>query len=199
MENIVTDFSNIVSGMQNNFLFSLKLLGIFWAVHILNLILGYRLNVLGITPRRLYGLPGIFFSPFLHANFTHLFFNSIPFLVLTDLILTEGKLIYYSISIEIIILSGILVWIFGKRAIHIGASALIMGFFGFLLGKAYFQLNATTIILAGLCLYYFGGLFIALFPSVQKNVSWESHIFGFLAGIFTAFYNKTILWFVGIG
>jgi membrane associated rhomboid family serine protease len=183
--------------MQHNFLFALKLLGILWAVQILNKIMDYRLNILGISPRKVRGLPGILFSPFLHGNFTHLFFNSIPFFMLTDLLLTEGKPIFYSVSIEVIVLSGILVWLFGKRGIHIGVSSLIMGYFGYLLGKAYFQFNATTIIVAGLCLYYFGGLFLALFPSVKKNISWEGHVFGFLSGIFAAFANKTILWFVG--
>lgn len=197
MEKLATEFNHIISGMQHNFLFALKLLGILWAIQIINKIVGYRLNALGIVPRTLHGIPGILFAPMLHANFTHLFFNSIPFLVLADLLLIEGKPIYLSISLEIILLSGFCVWLVGKRGIHIGASALIMGYFGYFLGKAYFHFTAATVIVAGLCLYYFGGLFLALFPSIKKEVSWESHVFGFLSGIFAAFANKTILWFIG--
>lgn len=193
MEQLATELSKLIGAMQHNLLFALKLLGILWAVQILNVVLSYRLNVLGIVPRTWRGLPGIFFAPFLHGNFTHLFFNSIPFYVLSDLLLTEGKPIYFSVSLEIIILSGFCVWLCGKRGIYIGASALIMGFFGYFLAQAYFQITATTLIIAGVCLYYFGGLFLALFPSIKKNVSWESHVFGFLSGVFAALATKIIV------
>lgn len=195
MEELANDFTQLIAAMQHNYIFALKLLSIFWAVHILNVFAGHRLNILGIIPRRWYGLPGIIFSPFLHGDFTHLFFNSIPFFVLSDLLLTEGHLIYYSVSIEVILLGGFCVWLVGKRGLHIGASGLIMGYFGYLLAKAYFQFTASTLIVAGLCLYYFGGLFLAIFPSIKKNISWEGHLFGFLSGIFAAYANKTILAF----
>jgi membrane associated rhomboid family serine protease len=195
MQNVAAQFSQTINGMQLNFLFALQLLGILWAVHVLNLLSGYRLNILGITPRRIYGIPGIFFSTFLHGNFTHIFFNSIPFVVLTDLILIEGHAVYFNISLEIIILSGSLVWLFGGRGTHVGASTLIMGYFGYILSKAYFNVTASTLIVAGLCLYYFGSLFLSLFPSVKKNISWEGHVFGFLSGIFVTFYGNFLpLW-----
>ena len=40
------------------------------------------LDRFGIRPRRIDGLDGILFSPFLHRGFGHLFANSIPFLLL---------------------------------------------------------------------------------------------------------------------
>jgi membrane associated rhomboid family serine protease len=61
-----------------------------------------------------------------------------------------------------------------------------MGYFGYLLSQAYFQLTPITVIVAILCLYYFGGLIFALFPG-KKGISWAGHIFGFLAGIAAAY------------
>lgn len=197
LKEFALEIQNLIAAMQVNMLFALKLIGILWLIHIINCITRYHLNGLGIRPRDLRGLPGIVFSPFLHGDFNHLFFNTLPLLVLSDLILPEGKIIFYYVSSTIILLSGLLIWLFGQRGIHIGASSLIMGYFGYLLSKAYFHLTATTFVLAGFCLYYFGGLLLSLFPGAKKNVSWEGHIFGFLSGIFTAYYLPKILWFFG--
>ena len=49
-----------------------------------------RVLYLGIIPRRIYGLPGILLAPLLHANFNHLFFNTIPLLVLSNFLLIYG-------------------------------------------------------------------------------------------------------------
>ncbi|MCL5261146.1 MAG: rhomboid family intramembrane serine protease [Gammaproteobacteria bacterium] len=179
--------------MQNNLFFALKMLGIVWFVHIINLLVDYRLNAFGIIPRTFRGLRGIILSPFLHGNFNHLFFNSVPLFVLIDLILMQGQTAFFFVTICIIISSGLLIWLFGKNGIHIGASSVIMGYFGFLLAESYFEFNAKAIIVAGVCIYYFGGLFIALLPSVKKNVSWEGHVFGFIAGVGTAFLAPYLL------
>lgn len=175
-------FQEVIVSFQNNAKFAALLIGILWAIHILNKILGYRLNVLGIYPRSLHGLVGIFFTPLLHYDFNHLFFNTIPLFVLANLVLAHGRENFYCVSLIIIVLSGLAVWLFGSRSIHIGASGLIMGYFGYLLTDAYFKFTATTILLAVLALYYFGGLVSALFPSGRKDVSWAGHFFGFAAG-----------------
>lgn len=190
---IAIDIQHLITAMQINMLFALKLVGILWLIHILNRILQYRLNALGIQPRTLNGLLGIVFAPLLHGDFNHLFFNTIPLCVLIDLVLPEGLVIFSYVSSSIILLSGSLIWLFGRPGIHIGASSLIMGYFGYLLSKAYFDLTATTVMLAGFCLYYFGGLLLALFPGAKKNVSWEGHVCGFAAGIVTSCYLPTIL------
>lgn len=75
---------------------------------------------------------------------------------------------------------------FGRRAIHIGASALITGYWGYLLINAYRQPSLMAIVLAIVCAYYFSGIFFGLFPSEEK-VSWEGHLLGCIAGIATNF------------
>jgi membrane associated rhomboid family serine protease len=163
-----------------------------WIIMAVNVVMRYRLNVLGIYPRSIQGLFGIFFAPFLHYDFNHLFFNSIPLFVLANLILTHGRENFYCISLIIIIVSGLGIWLFGKKGIYIGASGLIMGYFGYLLASVYLHFTAMGLILAILALYYFGGLFLALFPSSRKNVSWLGHVLGFVAG-FAAVYLCPII------
>lgn len=187
MEQLATALMEIVNAVKANMVFSLEIIAALWVLHILNWLWGYRLNVLGICPRRIYGLPGIFFSPFLHGNFNHIFFNSVPLFVLVNLMMLYGRSLFYWVTFLIVLLSGFAVWLFGKRGIHIGASGVIMGYFGYLLSQAYFKLTAVTLILAVLCLYYFGGLLLALLPSTKKEISWEGHVFGFLAGIAAAY------------
>jgi membrane associated rhomboid family serine protease len=155
---------------------------IIWGIHLLNMMLGYRLVVFGIYPRKLTGLLGIVFAPFIHGSFSHIFFNSIPLFVLAHFILLYTGSAFYPISIFIILVGGFGVWLFGRRALHVGASGLIMGYFGFLLTMAYLQRTGLLLLLVGVCLYYFGGLVSALVPSNLRE-SWEGHLLGFLAGV----------------
>jgi len=179
--------THIIASFQNNWYFALIVLAVLWGVQLLNVISRYKLNILGIYPRSMRGLSGIFFAPFLHGNSNHLFFNSVPLYILMILLLSAGRLHFYLLTALIIFVSGFAVWLFGKKALHIGASGVIMGYFGYLLTNAYYHPNASTVILALLALYYFGGLALALIPSQEKNVSWSGHVFGFLAGVLGAY------------
>lgn len=185
--NILNQLAVLLTVLQANVKVALGIVAIFWIVFFINLLLGYRLNIFGIYPRRLWGLPGILFSPFLHANFNHLFFNSIPLFVFSDFLLVYGRDKFLHISLIIILCSGLGIWLFGRKAIHVGASSLIMGYFSFLLVMAYRQPSVLTILLAIVTIYYFGALFLDLFPR-EKHVSWEGHLFGFLAGLIAAYW-----------
>lgn len=192
MENLADTLETIINTFVHNSFFVLFLLAILWIIQIFNHMTNKSLNRLGLIPRYAKGLKGIIFMPFLHGDFNHLFFNSIPFFVLANLVLMQGKAMFYAISLGIMFVGGILIWLFGKKGIHIGASSLVMGYFGYLLANAYLRINAMTIILAIICLYYFGGLVLSLFPG-KKHVSWEGHVFGCLAGILVANSLPTLL------
>jgi len=187
LSHIVNAVQDVIISFQNNLLLAALLLVILWAVQIINWLLQYRLNKFGIYPRHLRGLPGIFATPFLHNDFNHLFFNSVPFFILANLILLHGEAHFFLVSLIIVIVSGIGVWVFGQSAIHIGASGLIMGYFGYLLAEAYYGLTATTVILAIIALYYFGGLIFALIPGGRREISFSGHFFGCLSGILAAY------------
>ncbi len=153
---------------------------------IVNKLLGNCLLLLGIFPRKIFGLLGIVFSPVLHANFNHLFFNLIPLLVLSNFILIDGLPLFIFVTIIITLLCGFLTWCFGKPGIHVGASGLITGYWGFLVMNIYQKGTFTALILGAISLYYFFGIFVGIFPA-EKGVSWEGHLFGLIAGIATSY------------
>jgi membrane associated rhomboid family serine protease len=165
----------------------LIILACLWLINIVNwTLLGSRLNILGIIPRHPFGLLGIIFSPILHQNFTHLLFNTIPLFALGLLLLARGVDVFLHVTIIVTLLGGFLVWLFARRAIHIGASGLVSGYFGYFIATAYFNPSATNYMIGGVVIYYFGSIFLGLFPEEEK-VSFESHIMGFLSGILAAF------------
>lgn len=141
-----------------------------------------RVLYLGIIPRRIYGLPGVFFAPFLHANFNHLFFNTIPLVVLSNFLLMNGLHYFLVVTGVITVLSGLLIWCFAKSGLHIGASAVITGYWGLLVSNIYQQGSMTAVILGMVSLYYFAGIFYGVFPG-EKGVSWQGHLFGLIAGL----------------
>lgn len=155
------------------------------AIEIINLLTGRALNQFGNFSRHVPGLKGILFGPFLHASLHHFFSNLIPLAVFTYLMLQYGTKRYWLVTLWIVLLSGSLVWLFGRSASHIGASGLIYGYFGFLLVAGFlsrsFKLLAISLIVA----FFYGGLIFGVMPT-RPFVSWESHLFGFIAGVIAA-------------
>ncbi len=176
----------IISQTQQNETALLVILGVVWGVFFVSRLFPMML-CLGIIPREVRGIPGIFFAPFLHANFNHLFYNTPPLLVLSDFLLVHGYSYFMLATLSLTVISGSLVWLFGKKGIHIGASAVITGYWALLVANIYEQGTLTAILLGGIALYAFAGIFIGIFPK-EKGVSWEGHFFGLLAGIAISFF-----------
>lgn len=170
----------------------LKIIGALWLFNALNWSLGSPFNRLGIVPRTKMGLVGIIFSPILHSNFNHLFFNSFPLFALGLFILSQGLSLFLWVTGLIIVLGGFAVWLVGRWGNHIGASGLIAGYFGYLLASAYQNPTIISLFLGGVSIYYFGGIFFSLFPT-EERVSWEAHLMGFLSGLATLFIYQQIL------
>jgi len=172
--------------MQENLYFLLIVMGSLWIFHFINMALGYRLNVFGIHPRKPYGVVGIPLSPFLHGDFNHLFFNSIPLFVFANFILLGGPVFFLNLSAVLIILSGTATWIFGRPGVHIGASSLCMAYLGYLLADAYHEQTIVTVLIGFACIYYFGAMLFSIVPT-RKSESWEGHLSGLVSGIFASF------------
>ena len=157
-------------------------LGVLWFFFLLTLFTNRNLLILGIYPRQTFGLIGIIFAPLLHGSFNHIFFNSIPFCILSNFILIGGVAFYLNLTFYLVVLSGLLAWLFSRPALHVGASGVITGYWSFLMINAYSNSSVISIILAIVCGYYFAGIFFGIFP-FKKGVSWEGHLFGMISGI----------------
>lgn len=153
-----------------------------WAFNLFHWLTGKRLNVLGLQPRRVIGLLGIVFAPFLHANANHLFFNCIPLFMLGLFMLGDGTIVFTLATMVIMLGNGLVVWLIGRRGVHIGASGVIAGYFGYVLASAWQAPTFTTIMLGLIALYYFGGILLSVLPT-EDSVSWEGHLSGILSGV----------------
>ena len=182
LANVSTNFNEFFDLTKVQLPFMAKLLLGLWLFNLINWLLKSRLNIFGLYPRSLFGLSGIVVSPFLHGNFNHLFFNSFPLFVLGMFMLALGQDIFIAVSIMIAIIDGVLVWLMGRKYLHIGASGVISGYFGFLIGLAYFHPTIISIVLAVVTVYYFGSIIFGIIPT-SEQISWECHLAGLLAGI----------------
>ena len=180
-----------MSGLPRSFVATIKahgtllftLLGIMWAVEMVDLLPFVHLDRFGIRPRSVAGLAGIVCSPFLHDGFSHLIANSFPFVFLGGAVLLGGRRVFWSVTILVTLVGGLAVWLFaGRFTNHIGASGVIFGYLGFLLARGYFEKSAPWMLGACVVLFAYGGLLFGVLPG-HAGVSWQGHLFGFLAGI----------------
>ena len=167
----------------------LGLLLVFWVIEFINLLMGNSLNMYGIVPRELGGLMGILFAPFLHGGIGHIVANSFPFVILGGLTILRGISFFFKISLFIIIASGLAVWVIGQTGIHIGASSLVFGYFGYLIARAFIEKSRKAAMIAIVVGISFGSMIFGVFPGMP-GVSWEGHLTGFLAGIGAAWIFK---------
>ncbi|MGD1897045.1 MAG: rhomboid family intramembrane serine protease [Phormidesmis sp.] len=164
----------------------LTIVVVLWSIEIVDLIFfNGALNSFGIRPRTLSGLWGILFAPFLHGDFAHLIANTIPLVSLGWLIMLRRADDIVTVSIIAALVGGLGTWLVGSPAVHIGASGVIFGYFGFLLLRGYFERSLVAIAFSILVTFFYGGIIWGVLPS-QPGISWEGHLFGFIGGIIAA-------------
>lgn len=154
-----------------------------WVIQIIQMLTGNALASFAIYPRQLSGLIGIFTAPFLHWGFFHVFANTIPLIILGWLVSAQVPLVRTSVLIAVI--TGALVWLIARSAAHAGASGLVMGYFGFLLSYGFFSRSFKAILISALVVIFYGGMLLSLLD-FRPHMSFESHIFGFIAGLVSA-------------
>jgi len=167
--------------------FVLIIVAALWVIHVLDWIIPIQLKSFGIIPRTARGLIGIVFSPFLHANIFHLIGNTIPLLVLCILLVIFYEKIAPSVIGTVVIVGGALVWILGRSAIHIGASGVIYGVAAFLIVYGFMSKNIISIVVSAFVVFFYGGSMLTGILPVRGFVSWESHLFSAVAGVFAAY------------
>lgn len=179
---------------RESLVYPLLLLIFMWVVKLVEY--NWKLNFtnLGVLPLKAQGLIGIITSPFIHENFQHLFSNSVPFFLLTLALFYFYKEISGKIFLLIWFVEGICVWLSGREAYHIGASGLVYGLASFLFFSGVVRrdsrLAAITLVIAFLYGSMVWGIFPDFFPG--KNISYEAHFWGLIAGlVFAIYYRKS--------
>lgn len=178
--------------LTKSFTLPLLIVLVFWVVRLLEIYTHIQFTYLfGLYPRTLFGLLGIFSSPFVHGDWFHLLSNAVPFTILGGSILFFYPLLAKKVIVYIYLLTGMSVWLFARPSFHIGSSGLVYGFAGFLFFSGIFRRDLKSISVALAVAFLYGGLVVGIFPT-ESDVSFESHLFGAISGSICAFAYKNI-------
>lgn len=168
---------------------------LFVAVHLANILSGGYLNNYGIDPREIDSIYTIFTAPWLHGDFTHLGNNMLAIVVFSFLCLINGRRYFLVASFMIIAITGILVWLFARDALHIGASGWIFGLWSLNIALGWIERSFRNIVVALGIVFFYGGMVVGMLPTAGF-VSFESHLFGAIAGVITAIFlerNRAVI------
>jgi membrane associated rhomboid family serine protease len=163
------------------------ILALMWGLEIADQFIPFlNLDQYGIRPRNTRGLIGIPAAPLLHSGFAHLIANSVPFVILGGVVMLGGRKAFWNVTLFVVAAGGLGVWLFAAtNSNHIGASGLVFGYLGFLLSRGFFERSIVWILVSFVILILYGGLIVGVLPS-EPRVSWQSHLFGFGAGVVAA-------------
>ena len=172
------------------------LVSIFWLIELGELAWG-DISFLGVAPRSLKGVAGIFFMPFLHGGFGHLFSNTPSFIILCGSIIyfypkIAGKFLLYSY-----LLTGMGVWLFARAETsyhgfavhHIGASGVIYAYAAFLFFSGVFRREVKSLSISLAVAVLYSGMLQGIVPNAP-GVSWESHLIGATIGTALAYHFR---------
>jgi membrane associated rhomboid family serine protease len=164
---------------------------VLWGVFLADRVLPIDFNRWGIIPRELGGIWGIFLSPFLHANLSHLLSNFLPLMILLTLLVATQPHSWW-IALQIVLLGGLLLWVFGRPAVHVGASGLIYGLIAYLMAAGFRQGRFGPAIAALLVGFLYGGTLLSgVLPTVGEHVSWDGHLTSAIAGGILGYFSTS--------
>ncbi len=173
--------------IQRHLRFLLAVQLLVFLVQVGNVISENALLAYGIYPRDPEKLPHILFAPFIHANWSHFVHNSISLAIFSGLCLVlRDQRFFFNVSAFIILMSGIMVWLFGRDGLHVGASAWIFGLWSLCIVLALFERSFLNIVVALTTIIAFGGMVTGLIP-FEARISFEGHVFGAFSGLFAAY------------
>lgn len=156
-----------------------------WLAFFLEFVYAWDLSSLGIQPRTIVGLIGIFTAPLIHGNLAHLISNTVPLLFLGATLFFFYPRIGGVVFFRAYFWTNILVWLFARPANHMGASGVVYGLAFFLIFFGLFRRDFLSIIISIITLLLYGGVFFGVLPT-DPGISWESHFAGALVGITSA-------------
>jgi membrane associated rhomboid family serine protease len=153
-----------------------------WLIQLSNWALDLGPENLGVRPRELAGLPGVFLAPLLHGGFEHLLANTPPLLVLGTAMLYLYPNAFPKVLPAVYLGPGIAVWLFGGQgSVHVGASGLVYGLASYIFFAGVIRRDRRAIAAALLVCFMYGALVWGVLP-IRVGVSWETHLAAALIG-----------------
>ncbi len=150
------------------------------------------LRFFSVYPLKMSGLQGIGLSVFGHSDAGHLISNLIPIFILTWALYYYYREFAHKSLILMWLLSGLWVWLFARNSYHVGASGLVYALAFFHVTSALLRRVYSLMAFAALIFFLYGGMVWGFFPELfpEKNISWESHLMGAIAGVVVAWYYR---------
>ncbi|NNE03664.1 MAG: rhomboid family intramembrane serine protease [Eudoraea sp.] len=160
-----------------------------WTVFWVEIEFNINLNDFGIYPRTITGMRGILFGPFLHGSAEHLYNNTIPLAILTASLVYFYRNIALRVLVLGLLLTGLVTWVIGRPAYHIGASGIIYLLASFIFFKGIFTKHYRLVAVSLIVAFIYGSMLWYIFP-IKDGISWEGHLGGFIIGLFMAIFFK---------
>jgi membrane associated rhomboid family serine protease len=178
IENRRGDGFRLVAGM----------VALMWLVEAIDAIDKHGLDHEGIRPRTPGGLPGIVFSPFLHASLGHLLANTVPFVVLGMTIALSGAARVLATTGIVALVAGVGTWLTAPAgSVTVGASGVVFGYAAYLVSRGFYSRRLGQLAIGAVVAVIFGGALLwSLIP--RSGISWQDHLFGAIGGVIAARY-----------
>lgn len=175
-----------------SFYFPVIFLILIWIVKIIEAVFNISFSGLGIVPLKAEGLIGVITAPLIHGDFAHLFANTLPLMVLSLSLFYFYRTIAMKVFILIYVLTGIWVWLMAREASHIGASGVVYGLASFLFWSGIIRRNSRLLAITLMVAFLYGSMIWGIFPEFfpERNISWESHLMGLVAGLVLAVFFR---------
>lgn len=147
----------------------------------------------GIYPKDWWHLHGIISSPFAHGSWGHLGNNLFSLFILAYLVTGNYPKVAWKILLYGTLMTGLYVWLFARPSYHIGASGVVYMLSGFIIVSAIIRRERKSVAMAFLIIMINGSFIWGAMPDSwlhewlgvdvsTRHISWESHLFGILAG-----------------
>jgi membrane associated rhomboid family serine protease len=178
----------IVDGARSRAQVLALFVGSIWLVSVLGFFFPLK-HALGVEPRSLVGLTGILTSPWAHGGLAHLVSNTVPLVVLGWLAMLPKQEGFWQALLGGALGGGAAAWLLGgAHTVHIGASGLVFGLFGFIMARGFYARRLVDIAVAVPAGALYGiSMLLGLLP-VYPGVSWQSHLGGAIGGVLAARY-----------
>lgn len=153
-----------------------------WFVFGIEQLFDLDLAKFSIQPRTNRGLLGVLVFPLLHGSLSHLAGNTSSLFILLVAVRYVFPQLYTRVFWLAYFVPGIITWVIGRPAFHLGASGMIYMLVVFVFISGVIRANRYLLALSLLTVFLYGSMIWGIFP-IEEGISWEGH----LAGAFTGF------------
>jgi membrane associated rhomboid family serine protease len=164
---------------------SIGFVAVLWLIHLMNWAMALDPLPFGVRPREWLGLVGIVTAPLMHGDFGHLVANSAPLLVLGAVMLFLYPHAALRVLPAVYFGPGLLVWLFGRDSVHIGASGLVYGLVSYVFVAGLLRRDRRAIAASLMVVMLYGSLAWGVLP-IQPRTSWETHLAAAVLGVLMA-------------